>query len=223
MRGVEVRLQQKGVMPLLGVHRQVNVRNIGLLQQTHEGGLLFGIEAVILVDTENEILVTCFTRAGKKIVRIDGVPVDDRIILAPHLADAQVGVRIKAIGELFPLMKHVAFHVIVSTIPGKAVLRLNDVLAGASLNRIEMHKGLVTDHPRQSEPGLRCPGFVVFAGLELRIIFNREDLLEKNDAIQNGGAHAGRNRDDNADPLWMSGRKTDATETAGGRPTTASN
>ena len=218
VRGVELGLEEEGVVPLLRMDREEEVRDLGTAQFIDKGGLLFGVKAVVLVDAENQILMIGLARATEEFVGILRLSLDHGIVAAPHLADAEVGVRIETIGKLFSLMEHVALDVVMGLIPRESIPRLDYVLAGAALDRIEVDKSLVTDHPGESEPGFGSPALVILARLEARIILDRENLLEQDDAVQDRRFHPGGERHDEPDPLRVEGREGHATKHAGRGP-----
>ena len=53
-------------MAFFGVDREEEMRHGGLLEKIYQRGLFLGVEAIILVDAENEILLPCLARAPEQ-------------------------------------------------------------------------------------------------------------------------------------------------------------
>ena len=51
--------------------------------------------------------------------------------------------------------KTTSFYMIVGLVPGKAILRVHNVLARPAFDRIQVNESLVADHTSQREPCLR--------------------------------------------------------------------
>ena len=58
--GIEFGFEEEGIVTAIGVDGDVNVGDAGLFQIADEGGLFLGIEAVVFVDTEDEVVMVVF-------------------------------------------------------------------------------------------------------------------------------------------------------------------
>lgn len=66
MRGVEVGLEEEGVVAFGGVHGDVDSGDVGLFEVADEFCLFFGVEAEVGVDGEDEELMPGGFAAGEE-------------------------------------------------------------------------------------------------------------------------------------------------------------
>ena len=79
---------------------------------------------------------------------------------------------------------------------------LQDVASCPTFDGIEMNEGFVRDHPGKSEADVRMVCIIVIATLEVLIIFDRKDLLEKNESIQDRGTDTACDGYNGLHPIW---------------------
>lgn len=60
MRRVECRFKEKGIVAAIGVDGDMDIGDVRVLEVSDEVGLFFGIEAIIFVDTEDQVMVAVF-------------------------------------------------------------------------------------------------------------------------------------------------------------------
>ena len=65
-----------------------------------------------------------------------------------------------------------------------------------------MDEGFVRDHPGKSEADVRMARIIVIPTVEVLIIFDRKDLLEKDEPIQDRGTDPACDRDNGLHPIW---------------------
>lgn len=140
----------------------------------------------------------------------------DGIVARPHVDDAEVGVGVEAFGELFPLVKHVALEGIANLIPREHFLLVDEVAAGAAFEGVEVDEGFVRDHAGKGEADAGELGVIVVAAVEVLVILDGEDLLEENEAVEDGGLESTGDGDDGADTVGVAGREGEGAETADG-------
>ena len=68
-------------------------------------------------------------------------------------------------------------------------------------------EGFVRDHPGKSETDIGMARLVVVSTVEVLIIFDRKDLLEKDEPIQDCCSNTARDRDNGLHPVWEIRRK----------------
>jgi len=87
--------------------------------------------------------------------------------------------------------------------PREHLLFFDELLAGALLEGVEVDEGFMGDHACEGEADAGVPGLVIIAAVKKGIVFDREDLFEKNEAIKDGGFEARGDRDDVLSALRM--------------------
>lgn len=93
-------------------------------------------------------------------------------------------------------MEHVALEGVANLIPRKHFIFVDELAAGAALEGIEVDEGFVRDHARKGEADAGVFGVVVVAAVEVLVVFDGEDLLEEDEAIEDGGFEATGDGDD---------------------------
>ena len=96
-------------------------------------------------------------------------------------------------------MEHVALKLVAHLVPGKAAALFNEVPPRAPLEGIEVNEGLVGNHAGEREAKLRMFPLVIVSAVEVGIIFNRNDLLKEDEAVQNGGLDSACDRENGPD------------------------
>lgn len=139
---------------------------------------------------------------------------DDGVVARPHVDDAEVGVGVEALGELFTLMEHVALEGVADLEPGEHFFFFDEFFASAFLEGVEMDEGFVRDHAGQGEADSGVFVFVVVAAVEVFVVFNGEDLLEEDKAVEDGCFETSGDGDDTGDTLGMAGGERDGEEPA---------
>ena len=84
-------------------------------------------------------------------------------------------------------MEHVALELVAHLVPCEHIVGLDDILAGAAFDRIEVDECLVRNHARKRETVGRSLALVVVAAVEVRVILDREDLFKKDQAVEHRG------------------------------------
>ena len=207
MGRVEFGLEEEGIVAFGGVHRDVNGVDIRVFEVLDDFGLLFGVETEVGVDGEDEEFMTGGIAAGKKIFGRIGIALEDCIIARPHIDDAQVGVGIESLGELFPLMKHVALERVTDLIPREHFFFVDEVAACATLKGIEMDKSFVRYHARKGQTDAWVFGVVIVSAVKVFVVLDGEDLLEENEAIEDGRSEATGDGDDPVNFIGVAGCK----------------
>ncbi len=111
-------------------------------------------------------------------------------------------------------MEHVALEGVADLIPGEHFLFVDELAAGAAFEGVEVDKGLVRDHARKGKSDAGILGVVVIAAVEMLVILDGEDLLEENEAVEDGGLKTTGDGDDLADAVGMPGREGEGAESA---------
>ena len=93
-------------------------------------------------------------------------------------------------------MEHVALEGVADLEPGEHFFFLHKIATSAALEGVEVDEGLVRDHAREGEADAGIFAVVVVAAFEVAVVFDGENLLEENEAIENGGFESTRNGDD---------------------------
>lgn len=134
----------------------------------------------------------------------------------PHVDDAEVGVGVEALGEFFPLVEHVALEGVADLIPGEHFFFVNEVTPGTALEGVEVDEGFVRDHAGQGEADAGISGIVVVTTVEVLVVFNGEDLLEEDEAVEDGGFETAGDGDDLGDAVGVAGGEGEGAEAADG-------
>ena len=111
-------------------------------------------------------------------------------------------------------MEHVALELVAHLVPCEHIVGLDDILAGAAFDRIEMDECFVRNHAGQRETVGRCFAFVVVAAVEVRVVLDREDLLEKDQAVEHRGFESRCDGDHIANALGKAGGKGERNKAA---------
>lgn len=212
MGGVKLGLKEEGIVPFGGVDGDVHGVHVGVFEVFDEFGLFFRIEAEVGVDGEDEEFVAGGLAAGEKVFGRVGISLEDSVVARPHVNDAEIGVGVETLGEFLPLMEHVALEGVTNLIPGKHFLLVHELASGAAFEGVEMDKGLVRDHTREREANARELGVVVVAAVEMLVVFDGENLLEEDEAVEDGGFESTGDRDDLSDAVRVSGGEGEGAE-----------
>lgn len=114
-----------------GVDGDVHGVDAGAFEVGDELGLLFGVEAEVRVDGEDEPFLAGGGARGEEVLGGFCAGFDEGVVFRPEVDDAEVGVCVEPADEFFPLMEHVALELILDAVPGEDVIWLDDVAAGA--------------------------------------------------------------------------------------------
>jgi glyoxylase-like metal-dependent hydrolase (beta-lactamase superfamily II) len=209
--GVELRLQQKGVVPLLGMNRHELIMGAGVLERIGELGLLFGPEADVLVDREDQE-----GEVGARLERLGQVAAGlaRQVERLPDIDDAQVSVGVEARHELLAGVQDVGLDLMLQPVTLEIVFILHDLAARAILHQMKMDETLVRDHPGQHQPLERGLGVVIITTVEVRVFLDGEDLLEVEELVKRGGARAGGDRDHAVGAVVMAHREVERHDSA---------
>ena len=104
-------------MAPVGVDRDVDRIQAGLLQLKDKFALFLGIEAEVGVDGEDQEAVASLLAAGEKLAIASGITFPGGIVARPHVDNAQVGIGIEALHELLALVEHVALELVADLVP----------------------------------------------------------------------------------------------------------
>ena len=178
--------------------------------------MFLGIEAEVRVDRENQPILSGEARALEEVFGRLGIALVSGVISRPQIDDAEISVRIESADEFFPLMEHVALELVAHTIPGEHVVRLHHILPRTAFDGIEMDEGLVRDHAGERQAIERSRAIVIIATVEMRVVFDGEDLFEKDQPVEHRGFEAGGDGDHVADALRETGGKGQSDQAADG-------
>lgn len=187
MGGVELGFEEEGVVAFGRVDSDMHRFDACFFEVANEFGLFLGVEAEVGVDREDEKFVAGFFAAGEEVFGGVGITLEDGVVARPHVDDTEVGVGVEALGEFFPLVEHVALEGVANLEPGEHFLFFDELLAGAALEGVKMDEGLVRDHAGKGEADAGELGVVVVAAVEVLVVLDSEDLLEEDEAVENGG------------------------------------
>ena len=81
---------------------------------------------------------------------------------------------------------------------------------------VEVDEGLVGNHAGERQAVERGLGVVIVAAVEMRVVFDREDLLEQDQAVEHGGFEAGGDGDHVADAVGEAGGEGQRDQAADG-------
>ena len=216
MGGVELGLQEEGVVTFGGVYGDVHRFHLDVFEAFYELRLFFGIEAEVRVDGEDEEFVTGLFATLEEFLGRVGSAFDDGIVSRPHVDDAEVSVGVEPFGELFTLMEHVALEGVADLEPGEHFFFMDQLPPGASLEGIEVDEGLMGNHTGESEADAGGFAFVVVAAVKVSVVLDGENLLEENEAVEDGGFESAGDGNDVADFFRIAGRKGQGEEAADG-------
>ena len=214
MGGVEVGLEEEGVVAFGGVHGDVDGGDAGLFEVADEFCLFLGVEAEVGVDGEDEEFVPGGFAAGEEFSVRFGFAFDDGTVTRPHIDDAEVGVGVEAFGEFFSLVKHVTLEGVANLEPGEHFFFLDKIASSTALEGVEVDEGLVGNHASEGEADAGIFAVVVVTAFEVTVVFDGENLLEENEAVENGGFESARDGDDVLDALGMAGGQSEGKQTA---------
>ena len=94
-------------MTLVRVDGQVHHGNARVFERANERRLFLGIEAIVLINAEDEVAMPRLSGSLQQLREILGTALTHGIESRPHFTDSQVGIGVEALHELFPLMQHV--------------------------------------------------------------------------------------------------------------------
>ena len=174
-------------MAFFRVHGDVHAIDFGALEVPDQFGLFLWVKAEVRINREDQPTLVGGAGALEECCRRFRIAFERGIEARPEIDDAQIGVGIEALHEFFPLMEHVALELVAHLVPCEHIVGLDDIFAGAAFERIEVDESFVRNHAGQREAVGRRVAFVVIAAVEVRVVFDREDLFEKDQAVEYRG------------------------------------
>jgi hypothetical protein len=84
---------------------------------------------------------------------------------------------------------------------------VDEVAARATLKGIEMDKSFVRYHARKGEADAWVFGVVIVSAVKVLVVLNGEDLLEENEAIEDGCSEAAGDGNDSVNFIGVAGCK----------------